>query len=99
MMSLLDGLSGYNQIKLKRTDRYKTTFTTHWGHFLMSACLLVCLMKVPPFKRYANSFDDLSGKIIQVYLYDLIVYSKNRLDPFGHLRKVLMCFAENLAFL
>jgi hypothetical protein len=33
MMSLLDGLSGYNQIKLKRTDRYKTTFTTHWGTF------------------------------------------------------------------
>jgi hypothetical protein len=33
MMSLLDGLSGYNQIKLKRSDRYKTTFTTHWGTF------------------------------------------------------------------
>ena len=33
MMSLLDGLSGYNQIKVKRTDIYKTTFTTHWGTF------------------------------------------------------------------
>jgi hypothetical protein len=28
MLSLLDGFSGYNQIKVKRTDRYKTTFTT-----------------------------------------------------------------------
>jgi plastocyanin len=33
MMSLLDGFSGYNQIKVKRNDRYKTTFTTCWGTF------------------------------------------------------------------
>jgi hypothetical protein len=33
MMSLLDGFSGYNQIKVKRIDMYKTTFTTRWGTF------------------------------------------------------------------
>jgi hypothetical protein len=33
MMSLLDGFSGYNQIRVKRTDKYKTTFTTQWGTF------------------------------------------------------------------
>jgi len=32
-MSLLDDFSRYNQIKVKRTDRYKTTFTTRWGTF------------------------------------------------------------------
>jgi hypothetical protein len=32
-MSLLDGFSGYNQIKVKREDKYKTTFITHWGNF------------------------------------------------------------------
>jgi hypothetical protein len=35
-------------------------------------------------------FDDLIAKIIQVYLDDLIVYSKNQLYHFCHLRKVLM---------
>jgi hypothetical protein len=33
MMSLLDSFSGYNQIKVKRTDKLKTTFITHWGTF------------------------------------------------------------------
>ena len=31
MMSLLDGFSGYNQIKVKGEDKFKTTFITHWG--------------------------------------------------------------------
>ena len=35
-------------------------------------------------------FENLIGNIIQVYLDDLIVYSKNQLDHFGHLRKVFM---------
>jgi hypothetical protein len=33
MMSLLDVFSGYNKIKVKRIDKYKTTFTTHLGTF------------------------------------------------------------------
>jgi hypothetical protein len=32
-MSLLDDFYGYNQIKVKRIDRYKTTFITRWGKF------------------------------------------------------------------
>jgi hypothetical protein len=33
MISMLDGFSGYNQIRLKEEDRHKTTFTTPWGTF------------------------------------------------------------------
>jgi len=33
MMSLLDEFSGYNEIKVKIFDMYKTTFTTRWGMF------------------------------------------------------------------
>jgi hypothetical protein len=32
-MYLLDDFSGYNQFKVKRTDKYKTTFITRWGTF------------------------------------------------------------------
>jgi hypothetical protein len=33
MISMLDGFSGYNQIRVKEEDRHKTTFTTPWGTF------------------------------------------------------------------
>jgi hypothetical protein len=86
MMSLLDGFSSYNQIKVKRTNRYKTTFTTRWGTFAYE-CMPFGLSNVGAAMKI--SFDDMISNIIQVYLDDLTVYSKNRLDHLGHLRKVL----------
>jgi hypothetical protein len=91
MMSLLDGFSGYNQTKVKRTDKYKTTFITRWGTFAYE-CMPFGLSNVGANSQRAIQidFDDLIGKIIHIYHDDLTVYSKNRLDHFGHLRKVLM---------
>ena len=31
--SFMDGFSGYNQIKMAKEDKPKTTFTTHWGTY------------------------------------------------------------------
>ena len=33
MISMLDGFSGYNQVRLRAEDRHKTTFSTPWGTF------------------------------------------------------------------
>jgi hypothetical protein len=79
MMSLLDGFSGYNQIKVKREDKYKATFITRWGNFSYE-CMPFGLSNVgATFQRAMQIyFDDLIGKIIQIYLDDLTVYSKNR---------------------
>jgi hypothetical protein len=91
MMSLLDGFSGYNYIKVKMNDKYKTTFTMRWGTFSYE-CMLFGLSNVgATFQRAMQiSLGDMISNIIQIYLDDLTVYSKNRLDHFGHLRKVLM---------
>jgi hypothetical protein len=35
-------------------------------------------------------FDDLTGKKIQVYFYDLTIYSKTLSDHFSHLQKDFM---------
>jgi hypothetical protein len=33
-MSMIDGLSGYNQVSVLPEDREKTVFTTPWGTFM-----------------------------------------------------------------
>jgi hypothetical protein len=91
MMFLLDGFFGYNQIKVKRTDKYKTTFITHWGTFDYERMPFGLSNVGATFQISMQiSFDDLIGKIIHIYLDDLTVYSKNRSDHFGYLRNILM---------
>jgi hypothetical protein len=91
MMSLLDNFSGYNQIKVKRADKYKTTFITRWGTFAYERMPFGLSNAGVTFQRAMQiAFDGLTNKIIQIYLDDLTVYSKKRSDHFGHLKRVLM---------
>jgi hypothetical protein len=62
IMSLLDGFSSYIQIKVKREDKYKTTFITHWGT-LNYECMPSGLYDISAtFKRLMRvTFDDLIG--------------------------------------
>jgi hypothetical protein len=78
MMSLLDGFSRYNQIKVKMIDRYKTTFTTRWGTFAYEHIPFGLSNAGATFQRDMQiDFDDLISKIIQIYIDDVTVYSKN----------------------
>jgi hypothetical protein len=91
MMSVLDGFSGYNQIKVKREDIFKTDFITRWGTFSYERMPFGLSNAGATFQRAMKiDFDDLIGKIIQIYLDDLTMYSRNRSDHFSHLRKILM---------
>jgi hypothetical protein len=65
MMSLLDGFSSYNQIKVKRVDKYKTTFITCWGTFAYERMPFGLFNASATFQRAMQlAFDDLIGKII-----------------------------------
>jgi hypothetical protein len=91
MMFLLDDFSGYNQNEVKRIDKYKTTLITRWGTFSYECMHFVLSNVGVTFQRAMQiGFDDLIHIIIQTYLDDLTVYSKNRLDHFGHLRNFLI---------
>jgi ribonuclease HI len=91
MMSLLECFSGYNLIKVKMTDKYKTTFITSWGTFTYERIPFGLSNAGATFQRSIQiDFDDLIGKIIHIYLDELTMYSKNQSDHFVHLRKVLI---------
>ena len=77
IISLLDGFPGYNQIKVKGEDKYKTTFITHWvsltyEHMPYGLSDVSTTFKIP----MQVTFDDLISKIIHIYIDDLIVYFK-----------------------
>jgi ribonuclease HI len=90
MISMLDGFSGYNQIRLKAEDRHKTTFTTPWGTFEYLRMPFGLSNAGATFQRAMDyAFRGLIGKIIEIYQDDLTVFSKDGKTHIDHLRQVL----------
>jgi hypothetical protein len=77
MMSLLDEFSSYSQIKVKREDKYKTTFITHWGTLTYERMPSGLFDASATFKSPMQlAYDDLIEVIIHIYLDDIVLYSK-----------------------
>jgi hypothetical protein len=96
MMSLLDGFSGYNHICVKRIDKYKTTFSTHLGTFTYEEIPFSLINACATFQRDMQiAFDNIIGKIIQIYLDDLTFYSKNQEHHFDHLKQVFLLYIKS----
>ncbi|KAH9319370.1 hypothetical protein KI387_021139, partial [Taxus chinensis] len=71
MLSLLDGFSGYNQIKVAEEDCSKTTFTTPWGTFAYNRMPFGLINVGATFQRGMDlAFKDLKHYIV-IYLDDL----------------------------
>jgi hypothetical protein len=87
MISMLDGFSGYNQIRLKEEDRHKTTITTPWGTFEYLRMPFGLSNAGATFQRAMDyAFRGLIGKLIEIYQDDLTVFSKDGKTHICHLR-------------
>jgi len=79
MLSLMDGVFGYNQINVAHEDQHKTVFITPWGNFCY---------KVMPFglknagatyqRAMTYIFHDYIHNIVEDYVDDLLAKSKTR---------------------
>ncbi|KAL0405635.1 UNVERIFIED_CONTAM: Transposon Ty3-G Gag-Pol polyprotein [Sesamum latifolium] len=88
-LSFMNGLSGYNQIRMAPADEELTVFRTPKG---------IYCYKVMPFglnnagatyqKAMQRIFDDMLHKNVECYVDDLVVKSKKREDHLYDLRKV-----------
>jgi hypothetical protein len=88
--------SGYHQLRIKEGNIPKTTFRTQFGHYefvivplgLTNAPAVFMSLMNGIFRKYLNHF-------VQVFLDDILIYSKNEREHEEHLQVVLSCLREN----
>src|ERR1051325_10829394 len=77
VFSFMDGLSGYNQIKMAPEDMEKTTFVTQWGTFCY---------KVMPFGL--KNAGAIYQRAMVALFNDMIARSQTEEEHLDHLRKL-----------
>ncbi|KAF5459661.1 hypothetical protein F2P56_019589, partial [Juglans regia] len=77
MLSFMDSYSGYNQIKMKKTDQEKTTFITDWGLYCYKVMPFSLKNAGATYQRLVNKmFKNQIRRSMEVYVDDLLVKSR-----------------------
>ncbi|XP_077246003.1 uncharacterized protein LOC143885836 [Tasmannia lanceolata] len=94
LLSFMDGFSGYNQIKMAQEDKTKTTFTTQWGTYCYRVMPFDLKIAGATYQRAATTLlHDMIHKEVEVYVDNMIVKAKDRIDQIQTLRR----FFERIA--
>lgn len=89
MLSLLDGLSGYNQVLVSNGDQLKTTFNTEWGTYAYRKMPFGLINVGTTFHRAMDIiFRGLINRSVVVYMDDITVYSYRKRDHIYHLKHI-----------
>jgi hypothetical protein len=96
VFSKIDLRLGYHQLRIKEGDIPKTTFRIRFGHYefvvvpfgLTNAPVVFMSLMNDIFWKYLDRF-------VQVFLDDILIYSKNEREHEEHLLVVLSCLREN----
>lgn len=89
LLSMMDGFSGYNQVKVKEEEQYKTIFTTPWGTYVYVRMPFGLTNAGATFQRAMDvAFGDFIDIIMVIYQDDITTYSKKAEDHCKHLEKI-----------
>ena len=95
LLSIMDGFSGYNQIKMDLEDMKKTSFIIPWGTYCYKVMPLGLKNPSATYQCAATTLlHDLIHKEVEVYVDDMIIKSKDREGHISALRK----FFERIRF-
>eukprot|EP00253_Pinus_taeda_P025344 PITA_25344 len=90
-ISLLDGFSSFNQIRVHPDDQDKTTFTTPWGTFKYVKIPFGLKNAGATFQRAMDiAFAKEIHDFLFVYLDDLTPFSKSNQEHLKHLRQIFI---------
>lgn len=90
MYSLMDGFSGYNQIKIAPEDQEKTAFTCAWGTFCWNVMPFGLKNAGATYQRAMTSiFHDMMHRTMEDYVDDTLAKSMIRTEHLKDLSMIL----------
>lgn len=89
MFSLLNEFSIYNQVSVAKSNRLKTTFRTKWGTFDFWHMHFGLINVEATFQKAKDIvFEGIIEQSMVVYMDDVIVFSRKRLNHLHHLKQI-----------
>src|SRR6187455_2212799 len=94
VLSFMDGNAGYNQIFMALEDIHKTTFRFH-GHIGLFEWIVMTFGLKNAGATYQRAmnyiFHELIGKIVEIYIDDVVIKSMDHESHLADIRKTLEC--------
>ena len=96
VFSKIDLRSGYHQLQIKEDDIPKTAFKTRFGHYEFTVLPFGLTNAPGVFMSLMNGvFREYLDKFVQVFIDDILIYSRTTEEHDEHLRLVLQCLREH----
>ena len=95
IFSKFDMKSGFWQIQIKETDRYKTAFTVPFGHYEWNVMPFGLKNAPSEFQRIMNDIFNPYSSFSIVYIDDVLIFSKGIKEHFEHLKTFLQVIEKN----